>query len=228
MRRKKGQKPIHRRTIFVVLVQYPLIALALFAVWWFFGWFYLTIGILLVAALFIFLMVMDRKAAKNPVNVGQGNWREYLETLLYRGYDRAIMMVEAPDQKRSEQFANRIAIIESPARERYMQFTKHITEKGATFQLQFARAPWSAECYQSLQELLKQREYHFEIWPVRPEDKFGPGIDEFIVVYLQQDLELAIRLTKLILLEVFKLEPSDTALVWFLNISPNKHEKVGF
>jgi hypothetical protein len=171
MPRKKGQKPIHRRTIFVVLVQYPLIALALFAVWWFFGWFYLTIGILLVAALFI---------------------------------------------------------IESPAKERYMQFTKHITEKGVTFQLQFARAPWSAELYQPLQELLKQREYHFEIWPVRPEDKFDPGIDQFIVVYLQQNLELAVRLTKLILLEVFKLEPSDTALVWFLNISPNKNERVGF
>ena len=108
-----------------------------------------------------------------------------------------------------------------------MQFTKHITDKGVTLQLQFARAPCSAEYYPKLQDLLKQREYYFDIWPVRPEDKFAPEIDEFIVVNLEQDLERAVRLTKLILLEIFKLNPGDNASVWFGNIGSSKR-KIGF
>ena len=97
MSRKKVQSPFHQRTIFGLLVQYTVILIALFAVWWFFGWFYLIIGIVLVAALMLFLIVTDRKAAKNPVNIAQGNWRMHVETLLYRGYDSGFMMVEAPD-----------------------------------------------------------------------------------------------------------------------------------
>jgi hypothetical protein len=224
---KTGEKPFHRRTL-GLLAQYTVILMALFGVWWFFGRFYLVIGIVLVSALTVFIVVIERKAAKNPVNIEQGNWRKHLETLLYRGYDRAAMMVEAPDAKRLMQFANSLFIVEAPATERYMQFTKCITDTGVTIQLQFPRAPWSLQYYDEVQELLKQGEYYYKIWPVRPEDKFAPEIDQFIVVYLERDLQQAIILTKLILLEIFKLKPSDTALVWFGNVSADKNKKIGF
>lgn len=216
-----------RRTAFVLLVRYPLTAIALFAVWWFFGWFYLTVAIVFVALMFILIAV----PAKNVVNIAQGNWRRYIETLLFYGYDRAFMMVEAPSGKQpwrfGKWFGNLTVLYEAPARTHFMQFTKHITESGVILQLQFAHAPWSARYYQPLQDLLKQREYYFDIWPVRPEDKFGPEIDEFIVIALEQDVQRAIILIKLILLDIFKLNPSDNASVWFGNIGSSKR-KIGF
>src|SRR5215813_7045997 len=149
MSRKPAQKPFWYRTVYVFLVQYPLIVIALFAVWWFFGWFYLIIGIVLVTALMLLIVVADRKPAKNLVNIAQGNWRMHMEALLYRGYDRGFMVVEAPDAKRSMQLTNRRllrnplrhhfwavesflkqVVIEAPATERYMEFTKNITENG--------------------------------------------------------------------------------------------------
>jgi len=151
----------------------------------------------------------------------------HMETLLNRGYHRACMVVEAPDAKHPIQLTNRIAIIEPPAKERYMEFRKNVTEQGVTLQFQFPHAPWSLEYFERLQDLLKQREYRFKVWPVGPKDKFLPDIDQFIVVYLEQDLEHAIILTKLVLLEIFKLNPSDIALVWFADISPSE-EKIGF
>jgi hypothetical protein len=78
MSRKPGQKPFWHRRVSALLVQYPLIVIALFAVWWFFGWFYLIIGIVLVTALMLFIVVTGRKAAKNLVNVAQGDWRMYM------------------------------------------------------------------------------------------------------------------------------------------------------
>jgi|SRR5215213_1238919 len=217
-----------RRTPVVLLVQYPLIAIALFAVWWLFGRFYLAIGIVFVALVLLVTVVTNRKPAKNVVNIAQGNWRRYIETLLYQGYDRAFMMVEARGPKRPLQFGNLTFTYEAPATTHFMQFTKCITENGVTLQLQFARAPWSLEYYDQLQELLKQREYYYDLWPVRPGDKFSPEIDQFIVVSLGQDVEHSAVLTKLILVEIFKLKPSDTVLVWYGNINPNKNRKIGF
>ena len=212
-----------RRTTFVLLVHYPLTAIALFAVWWFFGWLYLIIGIVFVALMFLLSTV----PAKNVVNIAQGNWRRYIETLLFHGYDRAIMMVEAPSGKRPWHFGPLTVLYEAPAKTHFMQFTKHITESGVILQLQFARAPWSARYYQQLQDLLKQREYYFDLWPVRPEDKFAPEIDEFIVVYLGQDVPRAVMLIKLILLDIFNLNPSDNASVWFGSIGSFR-KKIGF
>lgn len=176
----------------------------------------------------LFTAVTNRRPAKNIVNIAHGNWRRYMEALLYQGYDQAFMMVEARPAKRPMQFGNLIFTYESPAKTHYMQFTKYITEEGVTLQLQFARAPWSLEYYNQLQVLLKQREYYFDLWPVRPEDKFGPEIDEFIVVYLGQDVERSVALAKLILLEIFKRKPNDTVLVWYGNLHPNKNKKIGF
>lgn len=212
-----------RRTTFVLLVRYLLTAIALFAVWWFFGWFYLTVGIVFVALMSLLIAA----PAKNVVNIAQGNWRRYIETLLFHGYDRAFMMVEAPSGKQPRRFGNLTVLFEAPAKTHFMQFTKHITESGVILQLQFAHAPWSARYYQQLQGLLKQREYYFDIWPVRPEDKFAREIDEFIVVYLGQDVQRAVMLTKLILLDIFNLNPSDNASVWFGNIGSSKR-KIGF
>ena len=220
---RTGKSLFQRRTTFVLLIRYLLTVIALFAVWWFFGWFYLLIGVVFVALMFLLIAV----PAKNVVNIAQGNWRRYIETLLFHGYDRAFMMVEAPSGKRPRRFGNLTVLFEAPAKTHFMQFTKHITESGVILQLQFAHAPWSARYYQQLQRILKQREYYFDIWPVRPEDKFAPEIDEFIVVYLGQDVQRAVMLTKLILLDIFNLNPSDNASVWFGNIGSSRR-KIGF
>lgn len=193
---------------FVVLVEYPIIGIMLFAVWWFFGWTYLVIGIAVFAFLF-FLAWHGSKPAKSRLNIAQGDWRKYMETLLHRGYDKGLMMVEAPDGKRS------------------MQFIKCITENDVFLQFQFPRTRWSAEYFTPLQEILNQRNYHSRIWSVSPEDKLGPEIDQVILVFLAQDLEHAIALAKLVLLEVFKLDASDEAIIWYRNVSII-NKKIGF
>jgi hypothetical protein len=195
---KSTKNPIRRRTLFVLLVEYPVIVIILCVLWWFFGLRYLIAGIIIFAFLFV-LSWWARQPVKRSLNIADGNWRSYLEALLYKGFDRAMMFVTAPDGKHS------------------MQFTKYLMDHGVVIQFQFPRAPWSTRYYEPLQRLLKERHYYFQIWPVGPQDKFDPEIDQFIVVSLEQSLEHAEALVKLVLLEIFKLDPSDNVMVWLVN-----------
>ena len=217
---------LRREPTVLNVVMCLIIGVVLFIVWLFFGFLYLTIAIVIVALFFIYTAVTSGKVAKNVVNIAHGSWRSSFETLLSKGYDGALMMVEAPSGKRPRQFANLTWLSELPAKTKFVQFTKYITENGVTLQLHFACAPWSASYYPALQDLLRQRGCYFDIYVVQDDDKFYPDIKEFIAVNLGQDVEQAISLTKLILLELFTLTPSDNASVWYANLSP--YNKVGF
>jgi len=58
---------------------------------------------------------------------------------------------------------------------------------------------------------------------VRPQDQ----VSEFIVVDVKQDVDAAVVLTRLVLLEIFRLNPRNNVTVWFRNISIQV-EKIGF
>ena len=191
----------------MLLVEYPLTGIILFGLWWFFGWKYLVVGIAVFALLF-FIDWKNSGRTKKRVNIAQGDFHKYLETLFYRGYDHGAMIVEAPDEKR------------------YMQFTKHILDQGVFLQFQFPRAAWSTPYYEPLKDLLNRGNYYYQVHQVRPEE-FMDHPDEFIVVALEQKLEAAVALAKLVLLEIFKLDPSDDVLIWYGGLS-TFNKKVGF
>ena len=109
--------------------------------------------------------------------------------------------------------------------------TKYIQKKKKQvgIQFDFPRAPWSAEYVEPLKDLLSQLEFEYEIQQVAPVPELRPQdqVSEFIVVDLKQDLEAAVELTRLVLLEIFRLNPRNNVTVWYCNISIHV-EKIGF
>ena len=172
--------------------------------------FILVISVL--TALWFFFCWWGRQPAKHRLNIEQGDFGNFIEALLYRGYDRGFMIVEAPDRKR------------------FIQFTKYVKKrKQAGLQFDFPCAPWSMEYFEPLKEILSQRKFEYVIQPVKPLPKLRPEdqVSEFIVVDLHQDLDAAVELTKIVLLEIFKLNPSDDVIVWYRHLSLYL-EKIGF
>ena len=170
------------------------------------------VGIAVLIALWLLLGWWGKQPAKHRLNVEQGDFRRYIEALLYRGYQRGFMIIEARDRKR------------------FIQFTKYIKKKKQVgLQFDFPRAPWSAEYFESLTELLNQRKFEYELQQVNPspQHKLEDQVSEFIVVDLKQDLDAAVELTRLVLLEIFKLSPVDTVTLWYRHISLYD-EKIGF
>lgn len=173
---------------------------------------YLIVGVTVFIAVLIFLNWWGKRPLKYRLNVAQGDYRKYLEVLLYRGYDLGFMIIEAQD------------------RERFIQFSKYIgREKNVGLQCDFPRAPWSERYYDSLKDLLKQRNYECEIQSVEPVPslRVEDQVDEFLMIDLNQDLDASVALVRLVLLEIFKLDPSDTVTLWFDNVSV-RDEKIGF
>lgn len=172
---------------------------------------YLIIGLIVVALLILFSW-WGKRPVRYRINLAQGDFHRYLEVLLYRGYDRGFMIMEAPDRRR------------------FIQFSKYIkNEKNVGLQFDFPRAPWSEEYFGSLKAVLDQRDYEYQIQHVNPSPKhrLENQVSEFLVVDLGQYLDKASELSKLVFLEVFKLNPSDTVALWFVHISVHD-EKIGF
>lgn len=173
---------------------------------------FLIVGITVLTAFLILFTWWGKRPAEHRLNVAQGDYRRYLETLLYRGYDRGFLIIEAQD------------------RERFIQFSKYIGGKNkAGLQFDFPRAPWSTEYYDSLEDLVKNGNYEYEIQSIdlSPEQKLEGHVDEFLMVDLSQNLEAAVELARIVLLEIFKLDPTDTVTLSFDNISVSD-EKIGF
>jgi hypothetical protein len=163
----------------------------------------LTAGVVLFICMLI-LSWWGKQPAKHRINVGEGNFRKYLEVLLKRGYDRGFMIMEAPD------------------RQRFIQFSKYFKD-GEHFGLQFdfPNAPWSTEYFEALKSLLQQRDYDYDIQQIdlRPHTRPQKQVSEFIVVDLNQDLDRASDLCKSVLDDIFKLNATDTMTIWFMNVS---------
>ncbi|HET8670697.1 MAG TPA: hypothetical protein VFM05_08755 [Candidatus Saccharimonadales bacterium] len=173
---------------------------------------YLIIGLTTLIVLMILFWWWGKRPARHRINLAQGNFRRYMEALLSRGYDRGFMIIEAPDRRR------------------FIQFSKYIkNETGAGLQFDFPLVPWSEEYFEPLKAVLDQRSYKCQIEHVNPSPKHEVKnqVREFLVIDLEQDLEKASELSKLVFLEVFKLKPSDMVTLWFVNISIND-ERIGF
>jgi hypothetical protein len=172
----------------------------------------LIVGLTIPIALVVWLWWWAKQPARHRINVAQGNFRLYLEALLYRGYDGGYMIIEAPDRRR------------------FIQFSKYIkNERVAGLQFDFPRAPWSEEYFGPLKALLDRRNYTNEIEKVdpAPKQRLKNQVVEFLVIDLDQDLDKASELSKLVFLEVFRLNPSDTVTLWFVDVSIHD-EKIGF
>ena len=170
------------------------------------------VGIAVLIALWLLFQWWGKQPARHRLNVGQGDFRSYIEALLHRGYERGFMIIEARDRKR------------------FIQFTKYIKQKKQVgLQFDFPRAPWSVEYFEPLTELLNQRKFEYELQQVNPspDRRSEDQVSEFIVVDLKQDLDAAVELTKLVLLEIFKLSPVDTVTLWYRDVSLYD-EKIGF
>ena len=172
---------------------------------------YFIVGIVIVALMILFRW-WGKKPVKYRINLGQGDFQNYLETLLHRGYDRGFMIIEAPDRKR------------------FIQFSKYIKDRKCVgLQFDFPCGPWSAEYFEPLKSLLNRRNYEYEIQKVNPSPKLklSDQVSEFIVVDLKQDLDSASELSRLVLLEIFRIDATDTAIIWFMGISL-WDERIGF
>lgn len=61
---------------------------------------YILIGIGVFVAILIWHIWLGGKPARHHLNLAQGNFEKYLETLLYRGYNRGFLVMEAPDAEK--------------------------------------------------------------------------------------------------------------------------------
>jgi hypothetical protein len=165
---------------------------------------YVIAGILIV----LLLLYVVWKFLLGPVRYGrtvQDDLSKFFKTLLYRGYDTGFLVIETPDRKR------------------FLQFRKYIIKRGEVgLQFDFPLAPWSKEYYVALNKILYDREIAYEA-----KTTTADTVAAFITVDLDQDYEKANELAKIVLLEVFKLRPSDQIKLYFNNINP-RDEKVGF
>lgn len=137
---------------------------------------------------------------------------KYFKALLYRGYNRGFL------------------VIERPTKDRFIQFSKYITDEGKVgLQFDFPRAHWSTDYCERLKDVLKQRGYQYEVQKIG--ETGVPGsldlVSEFIEVDLRQDLKAATELARLALLDVLGIKPDEPLILYFVNISP-KDERIGF
>lgn len=134
----------------------------------------------------------------------QDDLTKFFKTLFERGYDRGFLVIEAP-------------------RGRFIQFSKYIKKNGKLgLRLDFPLAPWSEKYYETLKKTLYDRGIDYEIKSTG-EDK----VAAFITIDFKKDFTKALDVAKLVLVEVFLLQPTDKLKLYFHNINP-RDERVGF
>lgn len=134
----------------------------------------------------------------------QDDLTKFFTTLFERGYDRGFLVIEAP-------------------RERFIQFSKYIKKKGEVGLLfDFPLAPWSEKYYETLKKTLYERGIDYEI-----RSTGADNVAAFITIDFKKDFTKAMEVAKLVLVEVFLLQPTDKLKLYFDNINP-RDERVGF
>jgi len=163
----------------------------------------LTFGLL---ALLLLLFAARKILARAPRyrRTVQDDLTKCFKTLFERGYDRGFLVIEAP-------------------RDRFLQFSKYIRKKGDLgLQFDFPLAPWSEKYYETLKKTLYERGIDYEIQSTG-EDTVAP----FITIDFKKDFTKAMDVAKLVLVEVFLLQPTDKLKLYFHNINP-RDERFGF
>ena len=103
----------------------------------------------------------------------------------------------------NDEYETGLLMIE-PDRKRFVQFRLYSKDGERGVEFGFPLAPWSEHYYESLNKILYQQgvDYHTVTTGQNT-------VVSFIIVDLKQDLVAAMHLSKLVLLEVFKLKPED-------------------
>jgi hypothetical protein len=138
-------------------------------------------------------------------NLAQDELKEFLKVLLHRGYDRGFLCIKVPRRKE------------------FLQFSKYIGgTKAVGLQFDFPLAEWSKGYYGALGGILDREGIQYERQATGEE-----GVPEFTLVDFERDLATALKLAKLVLQEVFKLDENDPVDAYFHNVSP-WDERIGF
>ncbi len=110
---------------------------------------------------------------------------------------------------RDEDYENGFLVIEAPNKKRFIQFARYTGKKKAGIQFDFPLAPWSEKYYEKLKAILYDQGIDYETQTTGQDT-----VVSFITVDLKQDLAKAMELARLVLLEVFKLNPDDRIRVY--------------
>jgi len=164
---------------------------------------YVILGFV-VAILLLFAARKILNRAPRYRRTVQDDLTKFFETLFERGYDRGFLVIEAP-------------------RERFIQFSKYIKKKGELgLRFDFPLAPWSEKYYETLKKILYERGIDYEIRSTGQDN-----VAAFITIDFKKDFTKAMDLAKLVLVEVFLLQPTDKLKLYFDHINP-RDERVGF
>jgi hypothetical protein len=130
---------------------------------------------------------------------------EFFQALLFRGYDKSFLLIEAPNKKR------------------FIQFRKYIIKReNLGLEFGFPLAPWSQHYYREMEKLFYDRGIEYETRTTGENT-----VTAFLTVDLKQDVTKAMQLATLVLVEVFKLGANARIRVSVTNINPGL-EKIGF
>lgn len=150
---------------------------------------YLLIGVIVLILLIVVLWFLNRPPRfRRSVN---DDLSRFFKTLLYSNYETSFLVIEAPNKHRFVQFA------------RYQQGRK------AGMQFDFPLAPWSEKYYEKLQRTLHDKGIDFETEPTSEK-----VVLSFITIDFKQDWEGAMEFAKLVLLEVFGMQPNDRIKIY--------------
>lgn len=158
----------------------------------------------LIAILLLYALRKILARAPRYTRTVQDDLTKFFETLFERGYDRGFLVIEAP-------------------RNRFIQFSKYIRKRGELgLQFDFPLAPWSQKYYETLKKTLYERAIDYEIQSTGEDN-----VAAFITIDFKTDFTKAMDVAKLVLVQVFLLQPTDKLKLYFHNINP-RDERVGF
>ena len=164
---------------------------------------YVILGFV-VAILLLFAVRKILARAPRYRRTVQDDLTRFFKTLFERGYDRGFLVIEAP-------------------RGRFIQFSKYIRRNGNLgLQFDFPLAPWSEKYYETLKKTLYERGIDYEI-----QSTSDDIVAAFITIDFKNDFTRAMDVAKLVLVEIFVLQPTDKLKLYFHNINA-RDERVGF
>ena len=108
-----------------------------------------------------------------------------------------------------ENYPTGFLVIEAPNKDRFVQFATYTKGRKAGIQFDFPLAPWSKSYYEKLKGILHDKGIDFETEPTGEQ-----VVASFITVDFEQDWAKAMDLAKLVLLEVFGMQPDDRIKVY--------------
>lgn len=150
---------------------------------------YLVIGAIVLILLYVLRWYL-RRPPRYRKNVTD-DLSKFFKALLYDDYETGFLVIEAPNKNR------------------FVQFGRYGSGRKAGIQFDFPLAPWSENYFEKLKGTLHDKGIEFETQPTGEK-----VVASFITVDLKQDLAKAMELAKLVLLEVFGLQPTDRIKVY--------------